>query len=160
MPQISSTIQEAILAEVLGDIGLIRTDIQQLRALLARLSGEIRAVVSEQASGLTASATRLVEESENIENRITDFVNESAQLSAAWAQENVRAAVRDVIWKDIGAAVQTIRSASEAHLKSAKQSEINILRAAEYLRLVRFWTSIALVSLAASLLTLAWHVVW
>ncbi len=128
-----NTVQDAIIAEILGDVGKLRDEVKRLSAVLPAISANIVRELDKHKEDILAAARTLARDADYIEERINGYTEDSAQAVAQWARKEIglaavtaaTSAVRDGVATEFGKAgakfVRDLRLATISVSGSAQQ---------------------------------------
>ena len=125
-----NTVHEAIIAEILGDVGKLRDEVKALRTALPAISAEVARKLEGHAQTIVTAAKNLGEEAAFTEAQINRYADESARLAAEWARDEIRKTA-------IEAATTAVRTGVASEMgKSAAQLTRDLHHASIELRAV------------------------
>ena len=130
----ANTAHEALIAELLGDVGVLHDEVKALRDLLPQVADDVAGKMEVQTGNLLASADRLQVFIEELLKRVDDQAAASVKLASDAAKVDIRntaasaaaTAIRAEVGKEVREAVSEIKAAAAQVIKDSERARTTI----------------------------------
>ena len=148
MTKLSGELKDALLADMLGDLGKLNDELTDLRCFVSETVKEIESVIASPVQTLTGLSETLSRESGHFAIVIQQCMRQTARLSITGSQKVVREAVFEALSSQARKTLKTLDEAVLSLVQTSQRAEQSWSRTVQQLQ-KRFFLTMVLVSLGS-----------